>query len=218
MDGLILLTGATGYVGGRLRRLLERRGQPLRCLARDPARLASRVAPGTEVVEGDVLQPDSLAAALEGVEVAYYLVHSMGADDDFESRDRAAARSFGEAARRAGVRRIVYLGGLAHGDDLSPHLRSRHEVGDILRASGVPVLELRASIVLGSGSLSFEMIRALVERLPVMITPRWVDAGGAADRHRRSARVSGRGARGASRSSKAACSRSAAPTASPTVI
>ncbi|MFT5049833.1 MAG: hypothetical protein ACI8QZ_001226 [Chlamydiales bacterium] len=147
----------------------------LRCLTRTSASLTSRVASTTGLVEGDVLKPETLGPAFQGVDTAFYLIHSMGADGDFEEQDRIAARNFGRAARRAGVRRIVYLGGLAHGDDLSPHLRSRHEVGDVLRASGVPVLELRASVVLGSGSLSFEMIRALVERLPIMITPRWVE-------------------------------------------
>ncbi len=175
MYGLILLTGATGYVGGRLRRSIEDQGRPLRCLTRRTEALASRVAPSTELLAGDLLDPETLGPALEGVETAYYLVHSMGSDGDFEERDRRAAANFAAAARRAGVRRIVYLGGLGHGDDLSPHLRSRHEVGEILRESGVPVLELRASIVIGSGSLSFEMIRSLVQRLPIMITPRWVD-------------------------------------------
>ena len=175
MNGLILLTGATGYVGGRLRRRFEERGRRLRCLARDPERLRSRVATTTEVVRGDVLRADGLVEALRGVETAYYLIHSMGSAEDFEQQDRLGARNFANAAREAGVRRIVYLGGLAHGDDLSPHLASRLEVGDVLRSSGVPVIELRASIVLGSGSASFEMLRALVERLPVMITPRWVD-------------------------------------------
>ena len=175
MKGRVLLTGATGYVGGRLRRLLEARGTELRCLSRTTAGLASRVAATTEVMGGDVLAPETLGPALAGVHTAYYLIHSMGSDEDFEERDRTAARNFAEAARKAGVRRIIYLGGLAHGDDLSPHLRSRHEVGLVLRESGIPVLELRASVVLGSGSLSFEMIRALVERLPVMITPRWVE-------------------------------------------
>lgn len=177
MKGLILVTGATGYVGGRLWRRLEADGRRVRCMARRRAELVSRVGPATEVVEGDVLKPETLGPVLEGVEMAYYLVHSMGSGRDFESQDRAAARNFGEAARRAGVRRIVYLGGLGHGEDLSPHLRSRHEVGERLRSAGVPVLEFRASVVLGSGSLSFEMIRALVERLPVMITPRWVEVG-----------------------------------------
>ena len=175
MTRTILLTGATGYVGGRLRKRLEASGRPLRCLVRRPGQLVHRVARSTEIVQGDLLDPETLAPALEGVGAAYYLVHSMGSDRDFEERDRSAARNFAQAARDAGVERIIYLGGLAHGDDLSPHLRSRLEVGDVLRASGVPVLELRASIVLGSGSLSFEMIRALTERLPVMITPRWVD-------------------------------------------
>jgi len=171
----ILVTGATGYVGNRLWRRLEAEGRRVRCLARRPTVLASRVGDTTEVVGGDVLDIASLGAALAGVESAYYLVHSMGAGRKFEEQDRIAARNFGSAARNAGVRRIIYLGGLGHGDSLSPHLRSRHEVGDLLRASGVPVIEFRASIVIGSGSLSFEMIRALVERLPVMITPRWVE-------------------------------------------
>ena len=171
----VLLTGATGYVGGRLLRHLEGLGRQLRCLARRPEELVGRVGPGTEVVAGDVLNPSTLDQALEGVDTAYYLVHAMGSERDFEARDRQGARHFAAAARRAGVRRIVYLGGLAHGADLSPHLRSRIEVGHLLRESGVEVIELRASIVLGSGSLSFEMIRALVERLPVMITPRWVE-------------------------------------------
>lgn len=175
MGGRVLVTGATGYVGGRLRARLEERGVPIRCLVRRPERLEGRVGIETEVVRGDVLDPSSMKGALEGVETAYYLVHSMGSDKDFEEQDRIAAKNFGEAARSAGVRRIVYLGGLGHGEELSPHLRSRQEVGEVLRQSGVPVIELRASIVLGSGSLSFEMIRALVERLPVMVAPRWVE-------------------------------------------
>jgi uncharacterized protein YbjT (DUF2867 family) len=124
-------------------------------------------------VKGDVLQPESIAAALDGVDTVYYLVHSMSSSRPFDEEDRAAARSFGEAARAAGVRKVIYLGGLGHGD-LSPHLASRQEVGEILRSSGVPTIEFRASIVIGSGSASFEMIRALVEKLPVMVTPRWV--------------------------------------------
>ena len=169
------MTGATGYVGGRLLRELEARGHRVRCLARDPRLLERRVGPATQVVTGDLLDPQTLAPACREIDVAYYLVHSMGASGSFEQADRDAAHRFGAAARAAGVRRIIYLGGL--GDDeqpLSAHLRSRHEVGEILRASGVQVVELRASIVIGSGSLSFEMIRALVEHLPVMITPRWV--------------------------------------------
>jgi uncharacterized protein YbjT (DUF2867 family) len=171
----ILVTGATGYVGGRLWRRLEAEGRAVRCLAREPERLATRVGASTEVARGDVLRPETLESALEGVEAAYYLIHSMGSRRDFEAEELAGARNFGEAARRAGVRRIIYLGGLGYGSDLSPHLRSRQEVGGALRESGVPVIEFRASIVLGAGSLSFEMIRSLVERLPVMITPRWVE-------------------------------------------
>jgi uncharacterized protein YbjT (DUF2867 family) len=171
----VLVTGATGYVGGRLWRRLEKLGLRVRCLARNPERLARRVGPGTEVVRGDVLEPDTLAEALAGIDTAYYMVHSMGSQAEFQELDRQAARNFGSAARAAGVRKIIYLGGLAEEkEDLSPHLRSRHEVGEILAAAGVPTIELRASIVLGSGSLSFEMIRALVERLPAMITPKWV--------------------------------------------
>ena len=174
--GVVLVAGATGYVGGRLVPALERLGHRLRCLARRPEHLRHRVGPRTEVVRGDVLDPASLADAMRGVEVAYYLVHSMGARGPFEETDRTAAVNFGRAASAAGVRRIVYLGGL--GDEavpLSPHLRSRHEVGRVLRASRVQVIEFRASIVIGSGSLSFEMVRALVERIPIMVTPRWVD-------------------------------------------
>jgi uncharacterized protein YbjT (DUF2867 family) len=172
---LVLLTGATGYVGGRLVKGLESSGHRLRCLARRPDALRDTVAAETEVVAGDVLDPASLGSALQGVQTAYYLVHSMGTGGDFEDEDRQAARNFGDAARAAGVKRIIYLGGLGESDEsLSPHLRSRHEVGQVLRESGVPVIEFRASIVIGSGSLSFEMIRALTERLPVMIAPRWV--------------------------------------------
>ncbi len=173
--GLVLLTGASGYVGGRLLKSLEEQGCRVRCLARRPAVLKAKAGPSTEVVAGDVLDRPSLDAALRGVDVAYYLVHSMGATGSFEQADRQGARNFGEAAKAASVRRIIYLGGLGNTEEaLSPHLRSRHEVGDVLRESGVPVLEFRASIIIGSGSLSFEMIRSLVERLPIMITPKWV--------------------------------------------
>ena len=172
---MLLVTGATGYVGGRLVKALESSGRRLRCLARRPDYLAPRVSSDTEVVKGDCLDPASLGPALVGVGTAYYLVHSMGSGTDFERQDREAARNFGAVARAAGVARIVYLGGLGSpGAELSPHLRSRHETGDVLRESGVSVTEFRAGIVLGSGSLSFELIRALVERLPVMVCPRWV--------------------------------------------
>jgi len=179
MDGqgreLMLVTGATGYVGGRLVAAFERAGRRVRCLARRPETLRGRAAAGTEIVQADCLDPGGLGPALTGVHTAYYLVHSMGSTEDFAALDREAARNFGAAARAAGVRRIVYLGGLGDAaDNLSTHLKSRHETGGILRQSGVPVVEFRASIVIGSGSLSFEMVRALVERLPVMICPRWV--------------------------------------------
>ena len=172
---LILLTGATGYVGGRLLPLLVADGWRVRCLARQPDHLSPRVPAGVEVVQGDLLDEASLSAAMQGVEAAYYLVHSMGATGDFEEQDRIAAENFAAAAHGAGVQRIIYLGGLGENEpDLSAHLRSRHEVGERLRAHAVPVIEFRASIIIGSGSLSFEMIRALVERLPVMVMPRWV--------------------------------------------
>ncbi len=170
----ILLTGATGYIGGRLRRRLEAESHELRCLARRPEVLEPHVAPRTEVVRGDLLKPATLPAAMRGISTAYYLVHSMASGGDFIREDREAAKGFAYAARAAGVERIVYLGGLGNEDALSDHLASRQEVGRILRESGVQTIELRASIIIGSGSLSFEMIRALVERLPVMVTPRWV--------------------------------------------
>ncbi len=170
----ILLTGATGYVGGRLLHALKEDGHKARCLARHPEALLRRVAPSTTVVAGDVLDRESLCAAMEGVHTAFYLVHSMSSKEGFEEEDRRAASAFASAAHRAGVTKIVYLGGLGQGEGLSAHLRSRQEVGRILRESGTPTVEFRASIILGSGSFSFEMIRALVERLPVMITPRWV--------------------------------------------
>ena len=173
----ILLTGATGYVGGRLLAALEAKGHRVRCLARRPEFLAGRVGPATEVVSGDCLKSETLGAALAGVDAAFYMIHSMGSTGDFEEQDRAAATNFGRAARSAGVGKIVYLGGLgSQGEALSRHLQSRQETGRCLRESGVPVIEFRASIILGSGSLSFELIRALVERLPVMICPRWVRA------------------------------------------
>jgi uncharacterized protein YbjT (DUF2867 family) len=168
----ILVTGATGYVGGRLLAALLDRGEAVRCLARRPEAVAAR--PGLEVVAGDMLDSAAVRTALEGVGVAYYLVHAMSSTDSFEELDRRAAEIFSEAARDAGVDRIVYLGGLGSGRDLSAHLASRQEVGRVLAASGIETIEFRASIVVGSGSLSFELVRSLTERLPVMITPRWV--------------------------------------------
>jgi uncharacterized protein YbjT (DUF2867 family) len=174
MDVSILLTGATGYIGGHLLRSLEDGGHAVRCLARQPEKVAP-IKLTTEVVAGDCLDEASLDGALTGVRCAYYLVHSMAAGSHFEDRDRRAADNFGRAAARAGLRRIIYLGGLADNtSSLSDHLRSRAETGDALRAGGVPVIEFRASVVIGAGSLSFQMIQALVERLPVMVCPRWV--------------------------------------------
>lgn len=174
---LILVTGATGYIGGRLVPRLLAAGHRVRCLARNPDRLAGRAWPGVEVMKGDVSDPESLAPALAGVSQAYYLVHAMAEDrPDFRGRDLHQALVFATACARARVRRILYLGGL--GDPTghrSDHLASRQEVGTALGASGVPVLEFRAAVIVGSGSASFEMIRHLTERLPIMITPRWVN-------------------------------------------
>src|SRR4051812_7319985 len=168
----VLLAGATGYVGGRLLQALVDRRVDVRCLARRPEAIPARR--GLEVVAGDALDADSVRRALDGVDVAYYLIHAMGSTDSFERLDREAATIFAAAARDAGVGRIVYLGGLGDGPDLSPHLASRQEVGRLLAATGVETIEFRASIVIGSGSLSFELLRSLTERLPVMLTPRWV--------------------------------------------
>ncbi|MBM4058885.1 MAG: NAD-dependent epimerase/dehydratase family protein, partial [Planctomycetes bacterium] len=171
----ILLTGATGYVGGVLLPELERRGHVVRCLARRPAKLTDRVGPQTEVMAGDAADPSDLACACADIDTAYWLVHSMESGVDFERADRLAAERFAAAAQAAGVKRIVYLGGLGADDDrLSAHLRSRHEVGAILRASGLDVVEFRASIIVGAGSFSFDLVRTLVERLPVMICPAWL--------------------------------------------
>ena len=172
----ILVTGATGYIGGRLVPRLTEEGRRVRVLVRSRARANSRSwVEQVEVAVGDVLNPQSLSQALAGVDTAYYLVHSMSKGGDFHELDIQAARTFGEAAADAGVKRIIYLGGLGVADaDLSPHLRSRQETGQALRESGVSVTEFRSGIVVGTGSISFEMIRYLVERLPVMVCPRWV--------------------------------------------
>ena len=172
----ILVTGATGYIGGRLVPRLIREGRRVRVLVRSRARALSRSwADQVEVEVGDVLSSQSLSQALAGVDTAFYLVHSMSKGGDFHELDVQAARTFGEAAAKAGVKRIIYLGGLGVADaSLSPHLRSRQETGRALRESGVSVTEFRSAIVVGTGSISFEMIRYLVERLPVMVCPRWV--------------------------------------------
>lgn len=172
----VLVTGATGYIGGRLVPQLLAAGYPVRVLVRDRNRLQGRSwLKQVEVVEADVLDPVSLPAAMQGVAFAYYLVHSMSGSADFNQRDLQAALNFGQAARDNQVERIIYLGGL--GDphsDLSKHLRSRQKTGQALTQAGVPVTEFRAAVVVGAGSLSFEMIRYLTERVPVMICPRWV--------------------------------------------
>ena len=172
-----LILGATGYVGGRLAPRLVQRGHTVRCLVRDRRKAEGRPwAEGVELVEGDALAPESLRAAFAGVDIVYYLIHSMAAGrGEFEDLDRQAARNVAEAAETAGVGRIIYLGGLgSYVRDQSAHLRSRHEVGAILHGGAVPVTEFRAAVIIGSGSLSFELIHHLVNRLPVMICPRWV--------------------------------------------
>jgi uncharacterized protein YbjT (DUF2867 family) len=171
----ILVIGASGYIGGRLVPLLLQRGHALTLAGREPVRLSERF-PGTRALRADLLDATSLAAAVEGIDVAYYLAHSMAAGEaGFAERDLRAARDFAAAAAAARVGRIIYLGGLGDdASDLSHHLASRHAVGAELAAHGVPVTEFRAAIVIGSGSASFEMLRQLTERLPVMITPRWV--------------------------------------------
>ena len=172
--GRILLTGATGYVGGRLLRKLEESGRPVRCIVRRPEALSGRATKQTEIVYGDILEPESLHEAFAGVTAAYYLVHSMAGSGPFADADRRGAENFAAAARRSGVSRVVYLGGLGAEHDVSTHLESRHEVGRILRESGVTTIEFRASIIIGSGSVSFEIVRSLVDRSPALLIPRWV--------------------------------------------
>jgi len=175
-NNIILITGTTGYIGGRLVPRLLESGYKLRCMVRDPARLQGRPwFNNVETIAGDVLKPETLASVMEGVSTAYYLVHSLAGGSDFHQRDMTAAANFGSAAKKAGVKRIIFLGGLADTTaGLSEHLLSRQESGEALRSAGVPVTEFRAGVIVGSGSLSFEMIRYLTERVPVLICPRWV--------------------------------------------
>jgi len=172
---LVLVLGASGYVGGRLVGELLEAGYRVRCLVRSPGKVAAAAwADRVEVVQGDVLE--DVDSAMVGVAAVYYLVHTIGASEDWVDRDRRAAENVRDAAAAAGVERIVYLGGLGDqaGEDLSPHLESRHEVGRVLADGSVPVTELRAAVIIGAGSASFEMLRYLVDVLPVMVTPRWV--------------------------------------------
>jgi uncharacterized protein YbjT (DUF2867 family) len=175
--GAILVTGASGYIGGRLAQHLVDAGVDIRVAGRDPRRLTDRW-PGVDAVELDVMRPETIGPATDGVTTAYYLIHSMeegGAP--FEERDRTAATNFARGAATSGVERIVFLGGLGDDEDpdLSPHLASRHETGRLLAEHGPAVLELRAGMVIGAGSASFRMLEDLVRRLPVMVTPRWVE-------------------------------------------
>ncbi len=171
-----LVFGASGYIGGYLVPFLLKEGRVVRATSRHLPVLEDRGWQGLELVEADALQPDSLDAALSGIEVAYYLVHSMAAGKNFPALDAEAARNFAAAAARQGVKRIVYLGGLVPRDPQSTHLRSREETGDILRAGTVPVTEIRAGMIIGPGSAAWEVIRDLVNHLPLMITPRWVSS------------------------------------------
>ncbi|MEZ4425960.1 MAG: SDR family oxidoreductase [Gemmatimonadota bacterium] len=177
--GTVLLTGATGYIGGRLGPRLLDAGWHLRCLTRSAGKLRARewaTRTGVEIVEADAEDVDAVAGALRGTDAAFYLIHSMMASGkDYRARDQALATAFARAAAHAGLPHLIYLGGLGEmGDHLSEHLRSRREVEEALRSTGVPVTCLRAAMIIGSGSASFEILRYLVERLPIMITPRWV--------------------------------------------
>jgi uncharacterized protein YbjT (DUF2867 family) len=183
MDGKILLTGATGFVGGRLLHALTAHGMNVRCLVRSPEKLRGSLfaEEEIEIAKGDLLQGETLDPTLEGIEVAYYLVHSMGGrtigeNKIFAERDRVAAKNFTRAADKAGVSRVIYLGGLGEtGDQLSKHLASRQEVGEILSSGRVQATELRAPNIMGAGGAPFEMLRYLVERLPVMVCPKWIE-------------------------------------------
>lgn len=172
----ILIVGATGYIGKNLIDRLQEKRFAIRCLVRNENSLKRDLPTPPQIMRGDLLDLESIKIAFEGIDTAFYLAHSLDAKNDFDKLEKAAATNFATAAKSANIKRIIYLGALGNSMDgpLSPHLKSRKEVGNILRNSGVPVLEFQASIVLGSGSLSFEMIRALSERLPVMLMPKWV--------------------------------------------
>lgn len=170
-NATVLVTGATGHIGSRLLPELVATGRTVRALSRQERESG----PGVETAVGDVQDRKSLDAALAGIEVAYYLVHGLADTDDLEEVELESARTFAAAARAAALERVVYLGGLAHGDDLSDHLRTRHDVGEILRAEGPPTVEFRASVVIGDGSASFELVRTLVDYLPALVLPDWVD-------------------------------------------
>jgi uncharacterized protein YbjT (DUF2867 family) len=174
--GLSLVFGASGYIGGHLVPRLTLEGRRVRASSRSRAVLAARGWPGVEIVAADALAPETLPVALQDVEVAYYLVHSMAAGRDFGRLDLEAAGNFADAAAQAGVRRIVYLGGLVPEDAVSEHIVSRRDTGVVLRQGSVPVTEIRAGIIVGPGSAAFEVMRDLVYHLPLMITPRWVRA------------------------------------------
>jgi len=172
----ILILGATGYIGRKLLPRLLNKGHSVRVLVRNPDKLPQEISNKVDITTGDVLKPDSLEGTFDGIDIAYYLVHSMGAGESkFESLDEKAAKNVSQAASKAGTGRMIYLGGLGDSDDdLSPHLESRQKVGHILREGSVPVTEFRAAVIVGQGSFSFEMVHHLVNRLPVMICPRWV--------------------------------------------
>ena len=175
-DRTILLTGATGYVGGLLLPALSRKFRHVKCMTRNPSSIAAALEDGVTAVYGDTTDHDSLEEAMEGVDDAFYLVHSLGDSDDFEELEAQSAKNFGAAAAKSGVKRIIFLGALSQTEkeDSSKHMASRHRTGELLRQSGVPTIEFRASVVIGAGSMPFEAVRALVERLPIMVTPRWV--------------------------------------------
>ncbi len=171
----LLIAGATGYIGRKLVRRLADQSATVRVIARSPDKAADLAEAGCEVVRGDVLEPETLGPAMEGCATAYYLVHSMGrgAKEDFQQTDRKAALNFAQAARDAGISRIIYLGGLGEGK--SKHLRSRQETAEALSSTGIGLTYLRAAVVLGGGSESFRTVYYLVKRLPLMVTPRWTD-------------------------------------------